>query len=938
MRVIQNKVSLEAFTSRLPGVVPAYREGKLYYFDDTALKKRENAFPSNYGMIPKSVIVPDEYWKCESCGYTASTEFSKCPECKSENVSEKFKVPALDNGLEIERCNKSKRVLSWERISDWYHFFTDYYHLLKDWSHCGRVYASATEYYDYESKNGYADQLIYGSLRQTYADLDNLFAERGGEDLYNYISDYLIPSVEIPAKYKDYWHADRLYYPDIVRWKNWFAPRVEKYGSITLENIGNCSATTDCCDCTEYVNRGDSEMATLLNNAYNGMQSKITAIKTCDPYFMTDVSMQVSLDNLGEFSILSDEYKLGMDYRVSEYGSSTNTKGGTVVAIEGMAMKLVSGCGFSFNEQFMEKTFDASGWTENTGGYEISGVTEESEDVRYYQSGRTDMYYAFRPNMEKVTGSGESEVRGALKEYYKVTPVNAMYVDGTLYDIQEEEYGLYKGDASKKLYVYREEYTQTPYTILNGNKIYGEARPQSVCQYFYFPFFPKEECTTNCKDITYRDSCNNLTFHTSAYKWFPRERDTKQDNVSCAETEEFIRYNDGFFKIDSLTDTTRVAGVAYTPYGSMYIGTGSTPDVYRINEEDGLLIKAEGFSYKDGYIIKKENTEVIVYNSSVISGTAASKLYELRSLNLLTDDTGDVLQGRYDVSGKTNHQPPEGTELDLIYEVGNTNRVVPFPEAGENLYFGDMITSMSFYYKDYEGNKYGIVTNSIYSADTCGTSLEAISASTSAITDMIENGEVEPDIYCEVQYVIGATLSGVTIKDETTGGTLVVGIKYSLADASSGYSNGVLYTEEVQFVRTEVQYKLATAISGQIPMTENEPTAHKLCYPVVCYILKQKKYEIDSDFGSQYYYALADFVMKFPSYYGWVGYVNSTEIFPVLRQEYMLGNSMMQKLDVDIYIDRGINAAYEKHLKLGEVTTMEALEQYTNGYFKMMEN
>jgi hypothetical protein len=132
-------------------------------------------------------------------------------------------------------------------------------------------------------------------------------------------------------------------------------------------------------------------------------------------------------------------------------------------------------------------------------------------------------------------------------------------------------------------------------------------------------------------------------------------------------------------------------------------------------------------------------------------------------------------------------------------------------------------------------------------------------------------------------------------------------------------------------------------------MTENEPTAHKLCYPVVCYILKQKKYEIDSDFGSQYYYALADFVMEFPSYYGWVGYVNSTEMFPVFREEYRLGTAVMPRVkqvilnkdgkeeEINIYIDRGINAAYEKHLKLGEVTTMEALEQYTNGYFKMMD-
>jgi hypothetical protein len=64
----------------------------------------------------------------------------------------------------------------------------------------------------------------------------------------------------------------------------------------------------------------------------------------------------------------------------------------------------------------------------------------------------------------------------------------------------------------------------------------------------------------------------------------------------------------------------------------------------------------------------------------------------------------------------------------------------------------------------------------------------------------------------------------------------------------------------------------------------------------------------------------------------------SVAVFPVFRQEYMLGSSIMQNIDADIYIDRGINAALDKHIKLGEVTSMEALENNSNGYFKMMDN
>ena len=63
---------------------------------------------------------------------------------------------------------------------------------------------------------------------------------------------------------------------------------------------------------------------------------------------------------------------------------------------------------------------------------------------------------------------------------------------------------------------------------------------------------------------------------------------------------------------------------------------------------------------------------------------------------------------------------------------------------------------------------------------------------------------------------------------------------------------------------------------------------------------------------------------------------NNTIIEPSIRQEYKFGISSLQSVDSDIYIDRGINAAFEKHLKLGEVSNMEDLTQYSNGFFKIM--
>jgi hypothetical protein len=65
---------------------------------------------------------------------------------------------------------------------------------------------------------------------------------------------------------------------------------------------------------------------------------------------------------------------------------------------------------------------------------------------------------------------------------------------------------------------------------------------------------------------------------------------------------------------------------------------------------------------------------------------------------------------------------------------------------------------------------------------------------------------------------------------------------------------------------------------------------------------------------------------------------NGMQVLPVFREEYRLGIFSLENVKSDIYIDRGINAAFEKHLKLGEVTSLETLENYAGGFFKMMEN
>ena len=103
----------------------------------------------------------------------------------------------------------------------------------------------------------------------------------------------------------------------------------------------------------------------------------------------------------------------------------------------------------------------------------------------------------------------------------------------------------------------------------------------------------------------------------------------------------------------------------------------------------------------------------------------------------------------------------------------------------------------------------------------------------------------------------------------------------------------------------------------------------------------------DSQYDSSYSVPMSDFRLNINIFSGNTDTFNDQEdmekhngmqVLPVFREEYMFGISSMENVDSDIYIDRGINTAFEKHLKLGEVTSLEALEQYGNNFFKIMDS
>lgn len=440
MRKIYKTISLEPMTSRLPSVVPAYIPGTNtpITFDEGSLSGRGYAYTSNWGLIPCNVELPSGI--CHASGIT--------------------------NGNGASGCT----VISFERLSNWYYKFKEYYNLLNHYGHCNTVYSSATQYYDNEVKR-WPEDLYYGNVKETYEELDkeiicmggkpkpneikdtacsiSSFIETTDDGFYKWICDYVVPTYNIPRDLQDYWQRDTLYYPDVIRWIGWFEDR-NGYSAYTSEE--SCSASSNCCDCVEYVRRGGYNEYSVMTTWYDDIQDNIKAlsVNTSDcfvPHMISPIELQNSIEDLGEFSIFCERYEIGTDYRTIPTESaetktiihfeSGNTHSGATVIKDDKVQRLVSGSGYAFDEVFMEKIDDEDEWIEvnlpsETDGV-VSGYTTSKFNTIHLDNYLTDDIGNMIDGLYDISGKtnhqpNEGEV---LEPLYQVSAItNVMSIDG----------------------------------------------------------------------------------------------------------------------------------------------------------------------------------------------------------------------------------------------------------------------------------------------------------------------------------------------------------------------------------------------------------------------------------------------------------------------------------------------------------------------------
>ena len=728
MHKVSRKISLEPFKSRVPSTLDSYNS------NPTMIEISSTA-SGDVGENADAILLQIELSDLTNNSIVSQGNYGKIP----RNV-------VGDDG----------KVYSWATISQRHKFYKDYYNLLQLKGECGnKPYGSAIEYYE---KNILPND-INENLKSTYEELDKTFERYSGEtsvkfifeDCYNEVmvpwgKEFEYETEEFKLSYELYfeWNCITMYYTTIVKWLAWFEERYYKYNyDITskeeVEEV-NCSASNDCCDCTEYLRLGGKIMYKWLSSIKLPSKVEYRDASLTIPIFIGN-----TIDDLGEMSNMAEEWEPGIDY------SSTSNNIGTVVSyLDNDWVILGSGCtGTKYNDAYKEMYFGNLYWTSGScldGEYKWNNESGENHWTR-----RIDEYY--KNNAEFILSGETSGSTYAYKD--------GKYVNSPSESIMSDTYIVNSNDGNGYCLIndilYPIEYinyvkfvSYDKFLRRNNGRIY-EVYKHGDAYY------------TIIDGVTYYgESTKNTSGNTDVKFTFGRY---VSGNVSSMQNGKFIRYkgelyqvngeNEPYVQVNTNKKYKVIYGYFITKNEKRYYVKKDENEEYKIVKP---IIREEVDQKKDKYYqvydwedwrnnplgvvsdseIKKgtyilTNDKAIVcpyyeeYKKEYISGKTESKLSSLRTYSIAKDDLGNQLPGMFQkemptsISGDTflyntdmvqfgkyplKKPKQDGDWLDCYYQVGNVSDVEKIVENDEGVfYWGNLLHSMEFYYEDASGVK-----------------------------------------------------------------------------------------------------------------------------------------------------------------------------------------------------------------------------------------
>ena len=329
-------------------------------------------------------------------------------------------------------------------------------------------------------------------------------------------------------------------------------------------------------------------------------------------------------------------------------------------------------------------------------------------------------------------------------------------------------------------------------------------------------------------------------------------------------------------------------GEYVTPYIEMPLALNQ--DIADLGHMTDYQDEWNEFPNKDG---------ISIYSGDTYTYTTDSKLQFLRSKKLYTDDDGNLLPGLFEEEGKLWKYTYDGKKWS------HSNQTASFANktCGDGLSNGECVNV----------NIYRTV------------SIDAI------VQAMLSGASTDGSYYFYVKYK----------NDEETPMTMpfTVGVVDGNGISNISYdSDFVTFEYSYNDIQYKETYKYSTGQTMEIVLDGYENITiyyNEIDYDFTKQTIYNKHYDLYRE-GN-----LAD-IVQYREGHVWCddksnGYVASAETInaPIFKEEYLLGISSTFKADVNVTINRGNAAAFERHFKLSECNTMEDLENYGNNIFNL---
>ena len=671
------------------------------------------------------------------------------------------------------------------------------------------------------------------------------------------------------------------------------------------------------------------------------------------------------IDNVGLMETIPDEWQEQTSYTI-----------GNLVFYDTDDWYLKEGKGYTWDSTFKESLFgnlryegndlvesEKPQWIRNIGHEMTERVIDLDESKRFLLDGKD--FSSFMGEVYYTGGSVNYAYKGMnfiANPYHKNMgdPYEMIKVDGKTYIIYDnvlteiKDYDIVKHFNCESGYyeVYHECNNQYHYLLYNEEKIYGYEEDGS----YHFQYYGIEYSSEKIKGLHINNAFVELN-----------DKNYKEDIGFIIENSNLI--------YKTLPDTSCVM-----VNGKWYIEDRSKLYEYKkVGSEDSIVVtfqkndnettdfglwldpKAPHETKKDilgkmpCYCIDSDILYVVEpyteYSLNYVSGTTESQLGMFRVGDFIYDELGNsingaVLPSKNDDGSYGVLRPQPYKSLSLNY-IKNSTRNVKVVDVENNRVIGDILRKIEFFvtlnneevYVDEKlknildfddlttGEQLDVIfskLNIVYNEEKDKFELVVETQGVNDFSKPLETYGIS--LKCRFTYNLGAFLEFNREKGE-----------YNLAANSH---EGVEYTEVYTVIRSSKPYYRSINDVYTIYSYELEPDNTRI-----------------SDDESKRLVALTDFTMEIPIYRA---EGNKSEIddkknhygdgfdkldkyknfvsMPLIHRNFNNGMVSQEKVDGNIYIDRGISSSFEKHFKLQEVATMDDLETYSNGGFFNITN